>query len=97
MSFIVEISDLFAGPCMNGFRRKVRAHEQATSTYNVEAWRLPLEWPNEPVKPEEPRPYPVYGETVYCSSCAYEHKAMLSKLDGAACASLTACAARPIR
>ncbi|MFI6296828.1 hypothetical protein ACIBEJ_34925 [Nonomuraea sp. NPDC050790] len=91
----VDLDALCHGPCMNGYRRKVRAHEQATHAYisayddwvcAVESWQPPLLWPEEPVQPEEPRlPYPVYGEPVYCPSCVYEHKAMLSKLDGAAC------------
>ncbi|WP_157253186.1 hypothetical protein [Nonomuraea typhae] len=95
MSSTVDLDALCAGACMSGFRRKVRAHEHAVSVYlaayadwqrAVEAWHPPLVRPEEPVRPEDPRlPYPVHGDPVYCPSCVYELKAMLSKLDGAAC------------
>lgn len=90
-----DLDHLCAGPCMNGYRRKVRSHEAAQLAYRaalddhhaaVTAWHAPLVWPEEPAAPAEPRlSYPVYGEPVYCPDCVYAIKSQLSKLDGAAC------------
>lgn len=95
MMYAVDLDRLCAGQCMNSYRRKVRthqaaiiAHQQAYAEWLTEAdaWHPPLPYPVEPEPPVEPRlPYPVFGEPVYCPSCVYEIKAMLSKLDGAAC------------
>ncbi|MET8985864.1 hypothetical protein ABZW49_10485 [Nonomuraea wenchangensis] len=91
----VNLDTLCAGSCMNSYRRKVRSYEHAVSTYQTDyaawqvdtaVWHAPLAWPAEPEQPEQPRlPYPILGDPVYCSDCAYAYKSKLSKLDGAAC------------
>ncbi|MFI6594965.1 hypothetical protein ACIBHX_01885 [Nonomuraea sp. NPDC050536] len=92
---LIDLEALCCGSCMNGLRRKVRAHEAALIKHQhdladyhraVVGWHAPLIWHEEPIAPAEPRlPHAVYGEPVYCPSCVYDVKAKLSKLDGAAC------------
>lgn len=81
----IDLDELCAGACMNGFRRKVRNHQAAQAAYaaDMERWRIPFIWPEAPAEPR--LPFPVPGEPVYCPDCAYAVKSQLSKLDGAAC------------
>lgn len=82
---VYDLEALCAGACMNGYRRKVRAHQAALTAYaeEMETWQVPLALPEPPAEPR--LPYPVHGQPVYCPDCAYDIKAKLSKLDGAAC------------
>lgn len=80
--------EICIGPCNARYRREQDAYERDLRAYHeaVEAWENGESGDDPyPEAPAPPRLAPWYGAPVWCSSCGYDIKAKLSRLDGLAC------------